>query len=55
MTQTKGPQQVTSELREWIVAQASAGHAADVVLKSMLDSGWDEDTAAAALEQTLRG
>jgi len=48
-------QQVTPELRQWIVAQASAGQPPEVVLKSMLDSGWKEDVAATALEDTLRG
>ena len=55
MSEIKGSQQITDALRQWIVAQASAGFAPDVVLKSMLASGWDEDTAAQALEQTLRG
>lgn len=48
-------QPVTPELREWIVAQATAGQAPEVVLKSMLASGWHEDVAVAALEDTLRG
>ncbi len=48
-------QPVTPELREWIVAQATAGQPPDVVLKSMLASGWNEDVAVAALEDTLRG
>ncbi len=48
-------QQVTPELRQWIVAQASAGQPPEAVLKSMLDSGWQEEVAAAALEDTLRG
>ena len=48
-------QQITPELRQWIVAQAQAGHKPDVVLKSMLDSGWKEDVALSAIEQTLRG
>ncbi len=48
-------QQITPELRQWIVAQASAGHSPDVVLKSMMDSGWQEDIAVTALEDTLRG
>ena len=48
-------QQITPELRQWIVAQAQAGHKPDVVLKSMLDSGWQEDVALSAIEQTLRG
>jgi prolyl 4-hydroxylase len=47
-------QAVTPELRQWIVAQAEAGFAAPVILKAMVDSGWREDTAAAAMESTLR-
>ena len=47
-------QPVTPELREWIVAQASAGQTPDVVLKAMLTSGWSEDVAISALEETLR-
>jgi len=48
-------QQITPELRQWIVAQASAGQPPDAVLKSMIASGWTEDVAVAALEDTLRG
>ncbi len=48
-------QPVTPELRAWIVAQATAGQPPDAVLKSMLASGWNEDVAVAALEDTLRG
>jgi prolyl 4-hydroxylase len=51
-TQTR--QQVTTELRSWIVEQAQAGHTADSVLKAMLASGWAEDVAVEALEVTLR-
>lgn len=47
-------QTVTPQLREWIISQAQAGFAADAVLKSMLDSGWNEDVAIAALESTLQ-
>jgi prolyl 4-hydroxylase len=47
-------QAITPALREWIVTQAQQGFAADVVLKSMLDSGWKEDVAIAALETTLQ-
>ena len=46
-------QPVTPELRAWIIEQATAGHPPDVVLKSMLASGWNEDSAVAALEATL--
>ena len=48
-------QPVTPELRAWIIEQATAGHAPDVVLQSMLASGWNEDSAIAALEATLTG
>ena len=46
-------QPVTPELRAWIIEQATAGHKPDAVLESMLASGWNEDSAIAALEQTL--
>ena len=55
MTTTRTPQQVTPELRKWIVEQAQAGHPAESVLKAMLASGWTEDVAVAAMESTLRG
>jgi prolyl 4-hydroxylase len=48
-------QQVTPELRKWIVEQAQAGHSAESVLKAMLASGWSEDVAVDAMESTLRG
>jgi prolyl 4-hydroxylase len=46
---------VTPELRQWIIAQAQAGHAPEVVLQSMRASGWNEDVAIAAMEDTLQG
>ncbi|WP_280151025.1 2OG-Fe(II) oxygenase [Piscinibacter sp. XHJ-5] len=49
------PQQITPELRQWIVTQASAGQPPEAVLKSMMDSGWAEEVAVVALEETLRG
>jgi prolyl 4-hydroxylase len=48
-------QPITPELRAWIIEQASAGQQPEVVLKSMLASGWNEDSAIAALEQVLTG
>jgi prolyl 4-hydroxylase len=48
-------QPVTPELRQWIIEQASAGQQPEAVLKSMMASGWREDIAVAALEETLRG
>ena len=47
-------QQITPQLRQWIVDQAQAGHGAEAVLKSMLESGWSEDVAIEAMESTLR-
>ena len=47
-------QAVTEELRRWIIAQAEAGCRPEDVLAAMQASGWDEDVAMEALEQTLR-
>ncbi|MBC5781939.1 2OG-Fe(II) oxygenase [Ramlibacter sp. USB13] len=55
MSMTQTQQQVTPELRKWIVEQAQAGHGAESVLKAMLASGWNEDVAVEAMESTLRG
>lgn len=55
MNTTRTKQQVTPELRKWIVEQAEAGHGAESVLKAMVASGWSEDVAVEALESTLRG
>ncbi|WBY00852.1 2OG-Fe(II) oxygenase [Ramlibacter tataouinensis] len=51
---TRTQQQVTPELRRWIVEQAQAGHSAESVLRSMLASGWQEEVAMQAMESTLR-
>jgi prolyl 4-hydroxylase len=51
---TTQSQQITPQLRQWIVEQAQAGHGAEAVLKSMLESGWSEDVAIEAMESTLR-
>lgn len=48
-------QKITSELRQWIIDQAQAGHSAESVLQSMKASGWDEEVAIEAMESTLRG
>ena len=48
-------QNITPELRQWIIDQAKAGRPPDEVLKSMMASGWDETVALAALEETLAG
>jgi prolyl 4-hydroxylase len=47
-------QSITPELRQWIVAQATAGHPPDVVLDAMKASGWEEGVAIVALESTMR-
>lgn len=50
---TSPHQPVTEDLRRWIVAQAEAGCRPGDVLVAMLASGWNENVATAALEQTL--
>jgi prolyl 4-hydroxylase len=47
-------QTITPELRRWIVAQAEAGCQPEEVVQAMVASGWHEDVAIQALEQTLR-
>ncbi len=47
-------QPITDTLRLWIVEQVRAGCTPDSVLQAMKDSGWDEATAMAAMEETLR-
>ena len=46
-------QAVTPELRQWIVDQAAAGHAPEVVVESMLAAGWAQDVAVQAMEVSL--
>ena len=46
-------QVVTPELREWIVAQAAAGHSPEVVVEAMRVSGWEEGVARTALAAAL--
>ncbi len=48
-------QPVTAELRRWIVQQSQAGHGADLILKSMLTSGWTAEVAIAALQASMPG
>jgi len=55
MSEIAQPQPVTPELRQWIIDQAKAGVQPESVLQSMMASGWREDVAIAALEDTLRG
>jgi prolyl 4-hydroxylase len=54
MTTSTTHQTVTEELRRWIVAQAEAGCRPEDVLAAMKSSGWDEDVAIEAMENTLR-
>ena len=55
MSTTMSTQTATPELRLWILEQAQAGHSPDAVLQAMKQSGWDEEVALVALEQTLEG
>jgi prolyl 4-hydroxylase len=54
-TATGEPRQqyISEDLRKWIVAQAQAGVAPEQVLEAMKTSGWQEDVAIKALEETL--
>jgi prolyl 4-hydroxylase len=47
-------QAITEELRRWIIDQAEAGCRPADVIAAMKASGWQEDVAMAAMEQTLR-
>ena len=47
-------QAVTPELRQWIISQAEAGCRPQDVIEAMKTSGWNEDVAVKAMEQTLR-
>lgn len=46
-------QQITEELRRWIVAQAQAGHTDAQILQAMRDSGWEESVAFLAMQEVL--
>jgi prolyl 4-hydroxylase len=48
-------QAITPELRAWIISQAQAGHPPQSVLDAMKASGWEEDVAITAMEDTLTG
>lgn len=50
---TPAQQVITPELRQWIMEQARDGHEPHAVLEAMLASGWQEDVALEAMEQTL--
>ena len=54
MTSTATAQTITPELRRWIIDQAEAGCRPQDVIDSMKASGWHEDVAIKAMEQTLR-
>jgi prolyl 4-hydroxylase len=46
-------QTITPELRQWIIAQAQAGSKPETLLEGMRASGWQEDVAIQAIEETL--
>jgi prolyl 4-hydroxylase len=46
-------QNVTDDLRRWIIEQAEAGCRPQDVLAAMAKSGWNEEVAIAAMEETL--
>ena len=47
-------QAITPELRRWIIDQAEAGCRPQDVIEAMKTSGWNEDVAVKAMENTLR-
>ncbi|WP_332749341.1 2OG-Fe(II) oxygenase [Hydrogenophaga sp.] len=47
-------QSVTIELRQWIVEQAAAGFSREVVMASMVASGWQQAVALKALASTWK-
>lgn len=47
-------QDITPELRAWIMAQAEAGHSPQTVLTAMRASGWEEGVALQAMEDVLQ-
>jgi len=51
---TATAQVITPELRNWIIQQAEAGCRPQDVIEAMKTSGWNEDVAIKAMEQTLR-
>ena len=46
-------QLITTELRRWIVEQAQEGHTPEQVLAAMRASGWAEDVAVRAMNESL--
>lgn len=54
MTSIATAQSITPELRRWIIDQAEAGCRPQDVIEAMKASGWGEDVAVKAMEQTLR-
>ncbi len=54
MSAVQHTQQVTPELRAWILEQARAGAQPEAVVASMTASGWHEEVALVALEDVLR-
>jgi prolyl 4-hydroxylase len=53
-THAAAVQTVTPELRRWIIEQAEAGCRPADVVQAMVTSGWHEDVAIQAMEDTLR-
>ncbi|MDN3920280.1 2OG-Fe(II) oxygenase [Roseateles violae] len=47
-------QQITPELRQWLLEQLGAGHGQEQVLAAMISSGWDAAVARQALDELLR-
>lgn len=47
-------QQITQELRAWIINQVATGHEPEAILQVMEESGWNQEVAIVAIESTLK-
>lgn len=47
-------QQITQELRAWIINQVATGYKPETILQVMEESGWNQDVAVVAIESTLK-
>ncbi|MCK9516241.1 MAG: 2OG-Fe(II) oxygenase [Ottowia sp.] len=47
-------QQITQELRAWIINQVATGHDPAGILHAMEESGWNKEVAVVAIESTLK-
>ena len=51
---TTNAQQITPELRRWVIDQAEAGCRPQDVVQAMIQSGWKKEVALKAMDKALR-